>query len=285
MMEIKKICVLGAGSMGHGIAQVCAQRGFQVNLEDINNEFLKSSIEKIKKFIQGSIGRKRMTEAEAEAVLNRIKTTTSLNEAAEKADLVIEAIIENMETKKETFRQLEQICSGHTIFASNTSYLSITEMAAEMKRPDRLLGMHWFNPPQIMRGIEVVRAERTSQETIDTVYKLCQELGKEPALCKDSPGFVANRLLQAWRSESFRSYDDGVASFQDIDTALKVAYNFRMGPFELADLVGMDIAMAGNETMYNELGSETFRPPRCLIMKFRAGELGKKTGRGFYEYG
>ena len=285
MMEIKKICVLGAGSMGHGIAQVCAQRGFQVNLEDINNEFLKSSIEKIKKFIQGSIGRKRMTEAEAEAVLNRIKTTTSLNEAAEKADLVIEAIIENMETKKETFRQLEQICSGHTIFASNTSYLSITEMAAEMKRPDRLLGMHWFNPPQIMRGIEVVRAERTSQETIDTVYKLCQELGKEPALCKDFPGFVANRLLQAWRSESFRSYDDGVASFQDIDTALKVAYNFRMGPFELADLVGMDIAMAGNETMYNELGSETFRPPRCLIMKFRAGELGKKTGRGFYEYG
>ena len=283
-MEIEKICVLGAGAMGHGMAQVCAQSGFQVNLEDVSEEFLQSGLERIKKFLQGSIERNKMDEEEAEAALNRIKVTTDLKEAAGGVDLVVEAIVENMEVKKETFRQLDQICPSHTIFASNTSYLCVTEMAAVTKRPDRFLGMHWFNPPQIMRGIEVVRAEGTSQETVDVIVKLCHRLGKEPAICKDSPCFIANRLLQALRSESFRVYDEGMASFQDIDTAFKVAYNFRMGPFELADLVGLDIALIGNETMHRELRGDIFQPPRCLIMKVKAGEYGRKTGRGFYEY-
>jgi len=270
--------------MGHGIAQVCAQSGFYVDLSDVKDELLESALLKIRKFIQGSVERGRITQEEAEAALGRISTSTSLKEAAGEADLVIEAIIENMEIKKETFRQLDEICPERTIFASNTSYQSITELATVTERQDKFLGMHWFNPPQIMRGIEVVRTEKTSQETVDTVTSLCRQLGKEPAVCQDSPGFIANRLLQAWRSEGLRLYDENVASFEDVDTALKVAYSFRMGPFELADLAGMDIVMAGNETMYSELKSEVFKPPRCVIAKIRAGELGKKTGKGFYQY-
>jgi 3-hydroxybutyryl-CoA dehydrogenase len=283
-MAIETICVLGAGAMGHGIAQVCAQGGFRVCLQDIEEEFVQGGLERIRKFLQGSVARKKITESEVEAVLNRIRTTTSLKQAAGDADLVIEAIIEDKEIKKETFKHLDRLCSDQTIFASNTSYQSITEMAAVTKRTDRFLGMHWFNPPQIMRGIEVVRTERTAQETVDTIVALCARLGKDPAICKDSPGFIANRLLQVWRNESLRLYDEGVTSFQDIDTAFKIAYNFRMGPFELADLVGLDIAIAGNETMYAELRDDMFKPPRCLITKFRSGEYGRKTGRGFYEY-
>jgi len=283
-MEIKKICVLGAGLMGHGIAQVCAQGGFEVTLEDIKEEFLQKGLDRIKKFLDGSVARGKTTQEEAEAVLGRITTATSLEEAAGDADLVMEAIVENMEIKKETFRQLDKICPEHTIFATNTSYQSVTEIASATNRPDRFMGMHWFNPPQVMRGIEVVKTERTSPETVAIITSLCQQLGKEPAICHDSPGFIANRLLQAWRTEGLRLYDENVASFQDIDKALKTAYGFRMGPFELADLAGMDVVMAGNETMYNELRSDVFKPPRCLVMKFRAGELGRKTAKGFYEY-
>ena len=283
-MDIKKICVLGAGVMGHGITQVCAQSGFQVCLEDITDEFVQHGLDRIKEFLQGSVERKKMTEEEAEAVLSRLNTATNLAEAAKDADVVIEAIVENMEVKKDTYRQLDQICPEHTIFASNTSYQCITEMAAVTKKPGNFLGMHWFNPPQIMRGIEVIKTEKTSPETVDTIVNLCRKLGKEPAICNDSPGFIANRLVQIWRNESFRLYDEGVASFQDIDKAFKTAYNFRMGPFELGDLTGLEIGLVGNETFYSELKRDIFRPPRCLVMKVRAGDYGRKTGRGFYEY-
>jgi 3-hydroxybutyryl-CoA dehydrogenase len=157
-------------------------------------------------------------------------------------------------------------------------------MAAVTKRPDKFLGMHWFNPPQIMRGIEVVKAEKTSEETIGIIIDLCQKLNKQPAIVRDSPGFIANRLLQAWRNEGFKLYDENVASFQDIDQALKTAYNFRMGPFELSDMTGLDIVLAGSETMYRETGMELFKPAHCITMKVRAGDLGRKTGRGFYQY-
>ena len=283
-MEIKEICVLGAGVMGHGIAQVCAQSGFQVSLVDVKEELVQAGLERIKKFLRGSIERKKLTQEEADAVLGRLKTTTDLAEAAKDADVVIEAIVEDMEIKKDTFRRLEQICHERTIFASNTSYQSVTEMAAVVKRPDKFLGMHWFNPPQIMRGIEVVKAEKTSEETAGTIVDLCRKLGREPAIVKDSPGFIANRLLQVWRNESFRLYDEGVASFQDIDEAFKVAYGFRMGPFELGDLTGLEVTVTGSETMYRETGKEIFRPARCVIMKVRAGDYGRKTGAGFYQY-
>ena len=284
-MEIKKICVLGAGIMGHGIAQVCAQGGYDVKMRDIEDRFVQAGLERIGKFLEGSVERKRMTKEEADATMSRIKGVTDLKEAAKDADLVIEAIIENLEIKKNTYIELDAICPPHTIFASNTSYQSITEMAAVTKRPEKFLGTHWFNPPPIMRGIEVVKGEKTSQDTLDTIVELCKKLGKEPGVCKDSRGFIVNRLIQPWRNEALKMFDEGVASFQDIDTAYKVGYGFRMGPFEYLDLVGIELAAVGNEVFYNEFKSDTFKLAQCHKLKVRAGDFGRKTGRGFYEYG
>ncbi len=283
-MEIRKICVLGAGVMGHGIAQVCAQAGYQVNLQDIKDELVQAGINKIRKFLAGSVERKKMTQDEADAILNRIKGMTDLKEAVKDVDIIIEAIVEDINIKKDVFKELDQICSADTIFASNTSAQSITEMAMATKRPQKFIGMHWFNPPQLMRGIEVIVHDKTSRDTLDTMVDLCKKLGKEPGICKDSPGFIVNRLIQIWYNEGLNMYDEGIAEPQDIDTALKAAYNFRMGPFELRDMVGMDVALASTSTHYRELMRDQFKPPRCLIMKVKAGELGRKTGRGFYEY-
>lgn len=283
-MAIKKICVLGSGAMGHGIAQVCAQGGFQVTMEDIKEEFVQAGLARIKAFLKGSVERQKMTRLDADSILARITVSTNLSEAARDADVVIEAIVEDMPIKKETFKQLDQASPSHTIFATNTSYQSVTEMAAVTGRPDKFVGMHWFNPPQIMRGIEVIRTEKTSPETVNTIIELCQKLGKESAVCVDSPGFIANRLVQVWRTQGFNIYDEGIASFRDIDTALKAAYDFRMGPFELGDLVGLEVAIVGSETMYRETGRDIFRPARCHVMKVRAGDYGRKTGRGFYQY-
>jgi 3-hydroxybutyryl-CoA dehydrogenase len=283
-MEIKKIAVLGAGVMGHGIAQVCAQAGYEVNLRDIKDEFVQSGIGKIRKFLSGGVERQRMTQAEADAILGRIRGMTDLKEAVKDVDLVIEVIVEDINIKKDMYKELDQMCRPDTIFASNTSAQSITEMAMVTKRPDKFIGMHWFNPAQLMRGIEVVVHDKTSKETRDTIVDLCKKLGKEPGVCQDSPGFVVNRLLQIWYNEGLNMYDEGIAEPLDIDTALKVAYNFRMGPFELRDLVGLDIGIASTTTHYRELMREQFRPPRCLIMKVKAGDLGRKTGKGFYEY-
>jgi 3-hydroxybutyryl-CoA dehydrogenase len=283
-MEIKKIAVLGAGVMGHGIAQVCAQAGYEVNLRDIKDEFVQSGISRIKKFLSGSVEKQRMTQAEADAVLGRIKSLTDLKEAVKDVDLVIEAIVEDINIKREMYKELDQLCRPDTIFASNTSAQSITEMAMVTKRPGKFIGMHWFNPAQLMRGVEVVVHEKTSKETLDTIVDLCKKLGKEPGVCQDSPGFVVNRLLQIWYNEGLNMYDEGIAEPIDIDTAYKVGCNFRMGPFELRDLVGMDIGYASTTTHYRELMRDQFRPPRCLIMKVKAGDLGRKTCRGFYEY-
>jgi 3-hydroxybutyryl-CoA dehydrogenase len=283
-MEVKNIAVLGAGVMGHGIAQVCAQAGYQVNLRDVKDEFVEAGISKVRKFLSGSVEKQRMTQAEADAIVGRIKGMTDLKEAVKDVDLVIEAIVEDINIKKELYKELDQICRPDTIFASNTSAQSITEMAMATKRPDKFIGMHWFNPAQLMRGIEVITHDKTSKETLDTVVNLCKKLGKEPGICKDSPGFIVNRLLQIWYNEGLNMYDEGIADPQDIDMALKAAYNFRMGPFELRDLVGLDIGIASTTTHYRELMREQFRPPRCLIMKVKAGDLGRKTGKGFYEY-
>lgn len=283
-MEIKKIAVLGAGVMGHGIAQVCAQAGYEVNLRDIKDEFVQSGISKIRKFLGGSVEKQKITQAQADTIVARIKGFTDLKEAVKDVDLVIEAIVEDINIKKDMYRELDQICRPDAIFASNTSAQSITEMAMVTKRPDKFIGMHWFNPAQLMRGVEVVVHAKTSTETRETIVNLCKKLGKEPGVCQDSPGFVVNRLLQIWYNEGLNMYDEGIAEPIDIDTALKVGYNFRMGPFELRDLVGMDIGYASTTTHYRELMREQFRPPRCLIMKVKAGDLGRKTGRGFYEY-
>ncbi len=283
-MEIKKICVLGAGVMGHGIAQVCAQAGHEVSLRDIKNEFVEAGIARIKTFLEGSVERKKMTREEANTILQRIRGTTDLRQAAEDADLVIEAIIEDINIKKQVFKELDGICRPDTIFASNTSAQSITEMAMATNRPEKFVGMHWFNPPQLMQGIEVVVHERTSKDTLETVVDLCKKLGKVPGICKDSTGFIVNRLLQIWYNEGLNMYDEGIAEPQDIDTAYKVGCGFRMGPFELRDMVGLDTGLAITETHYREFMRDQFKPPRCLVMKVKAGELGRKSGRGFYVY-
>lgn len=283
-MQIQKICVLGAGVMGHGIAQVCATGGYQVNLWDIEDKFVKGGIDKISKFLDGSVEKKKMSREDADKVLNRIKPSIDLEGATKDADLVIEAIIENIDIKKDTFSKLDRFCPPHTILASNTSYQSVTDMARVTKRPDKVLGMHWFNPPPLMKGVEVVRTDKTSQESVDTVVELARKLGKVPGVCKDSAGFIVNRILQPWYNESYNIFDEGLASMQDIDTAIKTAFNFRMGPFELRDLVGLDIALVGTETIYKELKNDRFRPAQCLIRKVRAGDLGRKTGQGFYKY-
>jgi 3-hydroxyacyl-CoA dehydrogenase len=283
-MDIKNITVLGAGSMGHGIAQVCAQAGFNVILEDIKLEFAERGYASIKKFLQGSVDRKKMTQDEVNTVLERIRPSANLEEAVKNADFVIEAIVEDMEIKKSTFKRIDQVAPEHTILASNTSYQSVTEIASATKRPERFVGMHWFNPPQIMRGMEIVQTEKTLPEVIDIMINLAKKMGKEPAVCKDSPGFVANRILQILRNESLKLVDEGSATFKDIDKAMKAAYGFRMGPFELADMVGLEIALKGSETFFSELKREIFRPSRALIMKVRAGDYGRKTGQGFYSY-
>jgi 3-hydroxyacyl-CoA dehydrogenase len=224
-----------------------------------------------------------MTREQADAVVNRVKGTTDLNEAVKDVDLVIEAATENLDTKKSIFKELDLICSPHTIIASNTSYLSIAVMASVTQRADRFAGTHWFNPPQIMRGVEVIKAPKTSQETIDALVGLCHKIGKEPGLVKDSPGFVVNRLLMVFYNEGMRLYGERVADAQDIDTALKAGYGFRMGPLELRDFTGLD-ALFAHEEIYSELRREIFRPPDALIEKVRAGDLGRKTGRGFHDY-
>ncbi len=283
-MQIQKICVLGAGVMGHGIAQVCATGGYQVTLWDIEEKFVQSGMNNIRKFLDGSVEKKKLTREEADKVLNRVKTSINLEDASKDADLVIEAIIENIDIKKDTFGKLDRFCPPHTILASNTSYQSITDMARVTRRPDKVLGMHWFNPPPLMKGVEVVRTDKTSQESVDTIVELAKKLGKIPGVCRDSAGFIVNRILQPWYNESYNIFDEGLASMQDIDAAFKTAYNFRMGPFELRDLVGLDIALVGTETIYKELKSDRFKPAQCLIRKVRAGDLGRKTGQGFYKY-
>jgi len=283
-MEVKKICVLGAGVMGHGIAQVCAQAGHEVSLRDIKNEFVEAGIARIKTFLEGSVERKKMTREEANTILQHIRGTTDLRQAAEDADLVIEAIIEDINIKKQVFKELDGICRRDTIFASNTSAQSITEMAMATNRPEKFIGMHWFNPPQLMQGIEVVVHERISKDTLETIVDLCKKLGKIPGICKDSTGFIVNRLLQIWYNEGLNMYDEGISEPQDIDTAYKVGCGFRMGPFELRDMVGLDTGLAITETHYREFMRDQFKPPRCLVMKVKAGELGRKSGRGFYIY-
>lgn len=283
-MEIKSVSVIGAGVMGHGIAQVIAQAGISVTLRDVKEEFVQKGIKNIEQFLDQGIKRGRLTEEQRKETLARIKGVIDLKEAVQGVGLIIEAIVEDLEEKKQLFRQLDELCPPKVIFASNTSYMSITELAAATKRPDRFIGMHWFNPPQLMRLIEIARAASTTEQTVNAIVELSKKVGKTPAVCKDSPGFVVNRILQPWYNEGMRLLDEGVATAQDIDTALKVGGGFRMGPLELRDLVGLDTGLKGTMAIYEQLRDDKFRPPQCLIKKVQAGHYGRKTKKGFYEY-
>ncbi|MDY6966362.1 MAG: 3-hydroxybutyryl-CoA dehydrogenase [Halobacteriota archaeon] len=283
-MEVRKIAVIGAGLMGSGIAQVAAQSGFEVSIRDVDDLFVENGIASIKRNIKRMVKKEKITEADAEDILGRIRGTTDLKEASEKADVVIEAILENMEIKKELFRELEGICKEETIFASNTSSLSITEMASSTKRPEKFIGMHFFNPAPFMKLVELIRGYKTSDQTLDSIKRLSEQMGKTPIEVNEAAGFAVNRVLVPMMNEAMYAYMEGVASIEDIDTGMKLGANHPMGPFELADFVGLDTLLSVLETMYEEFGDPRYRPCPLLRKMVRSGNLGRKTGRGFYDY-
>ncbi len=280
---IETIAVIGAGTMGHGIAQVAAASGFRVLISDVDRESLARGVRAIEGNLAKGIQRGKLTEDDRDRTLQQIHGTTNLEECAA-ADLIIEATPEQLELKKDVLRQLEVASDRPFIFASNTSSLSITEIAGSSKRPEAVIGMHFFNPVHIMRLVEIVVGEKTSSETVDAVKSVGRKMGKEPIVVKDVPGFASSRLGVALGLEAMRMFEQGVASVEDIDTAMELGYNHPMGPLKLTDLVGLDVRLNIAEYLYRELGSETFRPPEVLRRMVSEGKLGKKSGEGFYDW-
>jgi len=280
---IETIAVIGAGTMGHGIAQVAAAAGFRVLLNDVDREALARGVRAIEGNLAKGIQLGKLTEDDRDRALQHIHGTTKLEECAT-ANLVVEAAPEKLELKQNILRQLE-IGSDHPfIFASNTSSLSITEIAAASRRPGAVVGMHFFNPVHIMRLVEIVVGKQTSDETVQTVTDVGRRMRKEPIVVKDVPGFASSRLGVALGLEAMRMVEQGVASPRDIDTAMELGYNHPMGPLKLTDLVGLDVRLNIAEYLYHELGSETFRPPELLRRMVSEGKLGKKSGQGFYDW-
>ena len=280
---MEKIFVIGAGTMGSGIVQAFAQKGYEVIVRDIKDDFVDRGIATISKNLSKLVAKGKVTEEFKENVLSKITGTTDLNLAAD-CDLVIEAAVENMEIKKDIFSQLDKICKVETILASNTSSLSITEVASVTNRPDRVIGMHFFNPATIMKLVEVIKGMATSQETFDKVKELSFAIGKEPVEVAEAPGFVVNRILIPMINEAVGIFAEGVASVEDIDTAMKLGANHPMGPLALGDLIGLDVCLAIMDVLYNETGDTKYRAHSLLRKYVRAGWLGRKSGKGFYDY-
>ena len=280
---MEKIFVIGAGTMGSGIVQAFAQKGYEVIVRDIKDEFVDRGIATINKNLSKLVAKGKVTEEFKENVLSKITGTTDLNLAAD-CDLVIEAAVENMEIKKDIFSQLDKICKVETILASNTSSLSITEVASVTNRPDRVIGMHFFNPATIMKLVEVIKGMTTSQETFDKVKELSFAIGKEPVEVAEAPGFVVNRILIPMINEAVGIFAEGVASVEDIDTAMKLGANHPMGPLALGDLIGLDVCLAIMDVLYNETGDTKYRAHSLLRKYVRAGWLGRKSSKGFYDY-
>ena len=280
---MEKIFVLGAGTMGAGIVQAFAQKGYEVIVRDIKDEFVERGLAGINKNLSKLVSKGKMTEEAKEDILSRISGTTDMNLAAD-CDLVVEAAIENMKIKKEIFAELDNICKPETILASNTSSLSITEVASATSRPEKVIGMHFFNPAPVMKLVEIIRGMATSQETFDTVKELALAIAKEPVEVAEAPGFVVNRILIPMINEASFILQEGIASVEDIDTAMKFGANHPMGPLALGDLIGLDVCLAIMDVLYNETGDSKYRASSTLRKYVRAGWLGRKTGRGFYNY-
>lgn len=283
-MEIKTIGVLGAGAMGSGIAQVAAQTGYNVIMRDIEDSFVERGVKGINAFLSKSVEKGKMDAAQKDAIMGRIKGTTDMS-AMKDADFVIEVVLENLDLKKKVFKELDEICGPDVILASNTSSMSITEIAASTKRPEKVCGMHFFNPVPLMKLVEVIRGYSSSDETIATVSALAEKMGKIVVeVKKDSPGFVVNRIMLPHFLEAIKMVEEGVASIEDIDKAVKNGLNYPMGPFELMDLTGIDIAYAITEYFHQELNKELkWVAPNLFKSMIRANKLGKKTGGGWYK--
>ena len=282
--EVRVIAVVGAGAMGSGIAQVAATSGFRVRLADVSAAALERAVASIRKSLSRLVKAGTISEADASGALSRIATTTDHVEALRDAEAVIEAVPEDLALKREVFRALDAAAPAGTLLLSNTSELSIAEIASATNRRDRVAGMHWFNPPPLMRLIEIVRAEETSDATVAAVEELSRRMGKETVVCRDARGFVTSRALAAHVLECFRIAEEGIAMPKDIDTAIRLGLNYPMGPFELADYVGLDVLAAAARGLAEAHGAR-FAPPRILLERVEKGHLGVKTGKGFYEHG
>ena len=282
-MEVKKIGVIGAGQMGHGIALVSAKAGFNVILRDVKEEYVKKGISKIERFLDKSIEKKRMTIEEKKKILSRIKGTTKLEDFKD-VDLVVEAIFENVKVKKDLFKELDSICKKETIFSSNTSTIPITDIASATKRPEHFIGMHFMNPVPIMKLVEVIRGLITSDETAVLIKELAEKMGKIPVEVNDGPGFVSNRVLFSMINEAIFCLMDGTGTAESIDSVMKLGMNHPMGPLELADLIGLDVSLNIMNVLYDGFNDSKYRPCPLLKKMVQAGYLGRKSGRGFYDY-
>lgn len=280
---MKKIVVIGGGTMGLDIAQVFARKQYDVVVRDISDELIKASEARLHKGLDKLVAKGKLDEAGKNAITGQISFTVELA-AASDADLVIEAATENPTIKKQIFTDLDGICKPETILASNTSSISITEIGAATKRPEKVIGMHFFNPATIMKLVEVIRGAKTTDETFTTIYSLSQEIGKEPVEVNEAPGFVVNRILIPMINEGCDLVYNGVASVEDVDKAMKLGANHPMGPLELGDLVGLDVCLAIMDTIYNETHDPKYRASLLMRKMVRAGYLGRKTGKGFYDY-
>jgi 3-hydroxybutyryl-CoA dehydrogenase len=282
-MDIKTVGVLGCGLMGSGIAQICAASGYKTIVREVDQGVLDKGMGRLQKFLNDGVEKGKVTPDARDKTLVHLSGTTSFGDLA-KCDLIIEAIIENVEAKSQAYSALDAVVSEHTIFCSNTSSLCITELAAATKRPDRFAGLHFFNPVPIMKLVEVVRSLTTSDETYETVFSFAQSLGKEPITAPDKPGFIVNRLLVPYLLDAIRSFEHGLGTIEDIDKGMKLGTGYPMGPFTLLDFVGLDTTYYIANIMFEEYREPAYAPPPLLKRMVLAGRLGKKSGQGFYKY-